>query len=133
MDRHLAQVLVVDDEPNILGLLVDALGGEGYQVLTAPDGEAALAAATAVPPSLVLTDLLLPGMNGAELCRRLKADPRTRAVPVFVMTALVPSLAADLLADCPHDGVFTKPFSLGRLFAAIAEFCPSPDRARGAW
>jgi DNA-binding response OmpR family regulator len=122
-EAHPARVLVVDDEPEILGLLMEALGNEGYLVATASDGEAALAAALAVPPALVLTDLLLPGIDGADLCRRLKADPRTRAVPVLIMTALASSLAAEALVDCPHDGAFAKPFSLIDLFATIAALC----------
>ena len=132
VEERLARVLVVDDEPKILGLLVDALGGQGYRVATAPDGETALAAATAAPPSLVLTDLLLPGLDGASLCRQLKADPRTRAVPVLIMSAMASSLVAEALADCPHDGVFGKPFSLVHLFTAIAAFCPRPGRVIGA-
>ena len=117
-------VLVVEDAAEIRDLMVQVLEGEGYRVATAADGAAGLAAALADPPALVLTDLVMPGLDGAELCRRLRADQRTRAVPVLVMTALAPQLAAASLAGCPHDGLLAKPFDLDRLFAAVAALCP---------
>ena len=119
-------VLVVEDDIGILYLVAEALGGEGYRVATAPDGAAGLAAALADPPALVLTDLLMPGLDGAALCRRLRADPRTRAVPLLVMTALAPPRAAQELADCPHDGLLAKPFELDHLYDAVAAQCPLP-------
>ncbi|MGA8892097.1 MAG: response regulator [Anaeromyxobacteraceae bacterium] len=82
------RVLVVDDEPEIRNLLEKALGARGFAVETAPDGEEALARVAARPPSLVLLDAMLPRIHGFEVARRLRADPRTRDVPVIMMTAV---------------------------------------------
>ena len=85
-------VLVVDDDPSVRELLRVLLQGHilgsRYRVHTVADGRAALAAAQAEPPALVLTDLGLPEMHGLELCQRLKADPRTADIPVVAISGL---------------------------------------------
>jgi DNA-binding response OmpR family regulator len=83
-----ADVLVVDDSPALVTLLGGVLRGAGYQVRAATDGGRALALAAAQPPELVLLDLRMPGMDGYEVCRRLKEAPGTAAVPVIVISAL---------------------------------------------
>ena len=118
------RVLAVDDDAGSLGFMAEALGGEGYRVVTASDGAAGLAAATAAPPALVMTDLAMPGMDGGVLCQRLRADPRTARVPLLVLTALPASAAEEALEGCPHDRLLAKPFDLDSLFAAVAALCP---------
>ena len=83
-----ADVLVVDDSPTLITLLGGVLRGAGYDVRAATEGTRALALATSQPPELVLLDLRMPGMDGFEVCRRLKADARTSDVPVIVISAL---------------------------------------------
>jgi len=83
-----ADVLVVDDSPTLVTLLGGVLRGAGYQVRAATDGTRGLALAAAQPPELVLLDLRMPGLDGFEVCRRLKSDTRTAAVPVIVISAL---------------------------------------------
>ncbi len=82
------EVLIVDDNPNNLELLGDVLRGAGYRVRGAADGPQALKIAQARAPDLVLLDLQMPGMDGYEACRRMKADPATRDIPVIVISAL---------------------------------------------
>jgi len=82
------RVLVVDDIPANVKLLEARLGAEYFDVVTALSGEAALAACAGTPPDIVLLDVMMPGMDGFEVCRRLKADPRTVHVPVIMVTAL---------------------------------------------
>ncbi len=82
------RVLVVDDIPANVKLLEARLGAEYFDVVTALSGEAALAACAETPPDIVLLDVMMPGMDGFEVCRRLKADPRTVHVPVVMVTAL---------------------------------------------
>jgi CheY-like chemotaxis protein len=82
-----APILVVDDNPANQKLLRVLLAGEGYDVRVVADAEEALVALAETCPALVLTDLGLPGMDGLELARRIKADPRTRALPVVAVTA----------------------------------------------
>lgn len=82
------RVLVVDDEPANRELLRDVLRVYGYEVREAEDGLAALAAAAADPPDVVLLDVMMPRLNGYEVCRQLKAAPATAAVPVLLLTSL---------------------------------------------
>lgn len=82
------RVLVVDDIPANVKLLEARLGAEYFDVVTALSGAEALAACASSPPDIVLLDVMMPGMDGFEVCRRLKADPRTVHVPVVMVTAL---------------------------------------------
>ncbi len=84
----LGEVLIVEDTPASLQLLSDLLTQVGYSVRQAQDGEMALFSAKERPPELVLLDIRMPGINGYEVCRLLKADPRTRDVPVIFLSAL---------------------------------------------
>lgn len=118
-------VLVVDDDPAIRAVVADLLSEEGYRVAVAADGAAGLAVALGDPPALVLTDLAMPGLGGEEVCRRLRADPRTRHVPLIVISALPAHTARARLDGCPHDGYLAKPFDLSDLLATV-------DRALGA-
>ncbi len=81
-------ILIVDDTPANLGVLVETLGAAGYRLMVAEDGEEALAQTARTVPDLVLLDVMMPGIDGFETCRRLKADARTRDIPVLFMTAL---------------------------------------------
>jgi two-component system, sensor histidine kinase and response regulator len=81
-------ILIVDDTPANLGVLVETLGEAGYQLMVAEDGEEALAQTEQTQPDLILLDVMMPGIDGFETCRRLKARSQTRDVPVLFMTAL---------------------------------------------
>lgn len=83
-----AEILVVEDTPASLDLLAELLGQAGYNVRPAQDGRMALRSARAQPPDLILLDVRMPGMDGHEICRRLKADPATRDIPVIFLSAL---------------------------------------------
>jgi len=80
-------VLIVDDSPTTLDLMSAMLRAEGLAVRTADSGQLALAAIAAHPPALVLLDIRMPGIDGFEVCRRLKADPKTRNIPVIFISA----------------------------------------------
>ncbi|TIC87148.1 response regulator [Crenobacter intestini] len=90
-ERGEGVVLIVDDQPDNLSLLHDALDGAGYTVLVATGGPAALERAARARPDVILLDALMPGMDGFEVARRLKADPALRPIPIVFMTALVES------------------------------------------
>ena len=81
-------ILVVDDAAESLKLLQGVLGDAGYRVRLATDGEMALLSAQMHPPALVLLDIKMPGMDGFEVCRRLKADERTRSIPILFLSGL---------------------------------------------
>ena len=112
------RVLIVEDEAGIAEVLADLLGDEGYETAVSVDG-AALAAVVDAPPALILLDVMMPGMDGPEVCRRLKADPRTARVPVVFLTALPPETLATRLGDCPYDDVLSKPFTLDGVLAVV--------------
>ncbi|MFL6657609.1 MAG: sensor histidine kinase [Massilia sp.] len=84
---HLGEVLIVEDTPASLKLLSDLLAGAGYAVRQAPDGELALWSAQSRPPELILLDVRMPGIDGFEVCRRLKASPELSAIPVIFLSA----------------------------------------------
>ncbi|MCM0021997.1 MAG: response regulator, partial [Tagaea sp.] len=114
-----ARVLVVDDVLPNVKLLEARLTAEYFDVIAAHSGPEALAKATADPPDIVLLDVMMPGMDGFEVCRRLKADPRTRHVPVVMVTAL--SAAEDRVRglECGADDFLTKPVRDLALYARI--------------
>jgi signal transduction histidine kinase len=87
-ERHSATILIADDTPANLGVIVEGLEGHGYRIVVATRGEEALRRANYVRPDLVLLDVMLPDLNGFEICRRLKAQPSTRDIPVIFMTSL---------------------------------------------
>jgi len=112
-------ILVVDDEADLADLIKYNLEKEGFRVVTAPDGEKALERIRSAPPSLVVLDLLLPKLDGLAVCREMRRDPRTRAVPVLMLTAR--SEEMDKLAgfEAGADDYLTKPFSPRELVARV--------------
>src|SRR5438105_3457758 len=82
-----AKILIVDDTPANLDLLAEVLEPHGCTVLAAPGGDVALRIATKAEPELILLDVLMPDPDGYETCRRLKADPATRNIPVLFISA----------------------------------------------
>jgi two-component system phosphate regulon response regulator PhoB len=112
-------ILVIEDEPDILELVRYNLAKEGFAVSGAETGEEGLAEARARPPDLVLLDLMLPGMDGLEVCRALRADPLTRAIPVVILTAR--GEETDIVAglELGADDYVVKPFSPRVLAARV--------------
>ena len=112
-------VLVVDDERDILELVKYNLDKEGYQVTAVATGEDALLAARSKLPDVVILDLMLPGVDGLEVCRRLKAEPTTRGIPIVMLTAKGDE--ADVVAGLELGAAdyITKPFSPRVLTARI--------------
>ncbi len=115
MDRR--RVLVVDDDPNVLRVMKRGLVYAGYQVDEADSGESALVSARDRPPDLVVLDVMLPGLDGLEVCRRLRAD--SSQLPILLLTARdrVPDLVAGL--DAGADDYLVKPFAFDELLARV--------------
>lgn len=112
-----ACILVVDDEEDIRELVQLNLDREGYRVLTCETGEQALAVARAQTPDLIVLDLMLPGIDGLEVCKRLKADSNLQEIPVVMLTAK--GEESDIVAglELGADDYITKPFS-GKVLVA---------------
>jgi DNA-binding response OmpR family regulator len=83
-----AKILTVDDEPSITKLVSATLMARGYEVITASSGPEAIAAATAQKPALIILDIMMPGMDGKEVHRRLAADPTTAKIPILFLSAV---------------------------------------------
>ncbi len=116
-----ARVLVVDDNATNLKLIAYLVRTHGYDVHTATDAEAALAEIAAHRPRLVLMDLQLPGIDGLELTRRLKADPATRDIVIIAVTAYAMKGDQDRAREAGCDDYVTKPIDTRALPALIAQ------------
>ncbi len=113
------RVLIVEDEPDIRELLVFHLKREGYLVSTSRSGVEALRVIRSSPPDLVLLDIMLPELDGLEVCRRLRQDPATAAIPVVMLTARGDEVDRVLGLELGADDYIVKPFSPKELVARI--------------
>ncbi len=125
-------VLVVDDNPDTLGFLTETLEAGGAMVLVATGGEPALAIVERITPDVVLMDAVMPGMDGFEACRRLKANPATADVPIIFMTGLTET--EHIVEGLAAGGVdyVTKPIVLEELTARIRVHLANARRERSA-
>src|SRR5262245_23687200 len=106
-----SRVLIVEDEPDIRDLLAFHLEREGYQVSKCRSGADAVRQARASPPDLMLLDLMLPEMDGLEVCRRLRGDPATASLPIVMLTAKGDEVDRILGLELGADDYVVKPFS----------------------
>jgi two-component system, OmpR family, phosphate regulon response regulator PhoB len=113
------EVLVVEDEADIRNLVVLHLTREGYRCRTAGNGPDALREARSQPPDLIVLDLMLPEMDGLEVCRRLRADPSTAALPVIMLTAKADEVDRVVGLELGADDYMVKPFSPKELVARV--------------
>src|SRR6266704_796924 len=105
------KILVVDDEPEAVELLEFNLRQAGYEVVAAADGAEALKKARAVLPGLIVLDLMLPEVDGLEVCKMLRRDPATAAIPIIMLTAKAAEIDRVLGLELGADDYLTKPFS----------------------
>ncbi|MEL6605149.1 MAG: response regulator [Cyanobacteria bacterium J06614_10] len=112
-------VLVVDDNPTNLGLLCDVLDSHNYRVAVAQSGEAALESVEQVFPDLILLDVMMPGIDGFEACKRLKANPKTKEIPVLFMTALSDTVNKVQGLSLGAVDYIPKPFDQAEVIARI--------------
>ena len=114
-------ILIVEDEPDIAESLRYNLEREGWKVRWAETGEAGLTAAldTRNPPALILLDLMLPGLSGADLCRRLRREPATRRTPIIMLTAKASESERVAGLEIGADDYVTKPFSTREVVARV--------------
>jgi DNA-binding response OmpR family regulator len=129
MSAPASTILVVDDTPQNIRLLEAVLTPRGYRVVAAGSGAEALAAIAAAPPDLVLLDVVMPGMDGYEVCRRLREDPATRLLPVVMITASGDQEKVDAI-EAGADDFVAKPFNpaelLARIETALRRAAPTP-------
>jgi len=115
------KILVVDDEVYILHILDFSLGAEGFEVISADNGELAVEKARQEKPTLIVLDIMMPVLDGYETCRRLKQDPLTKDIPVVLLTAKGRDVDKRLGFEVGAADYIVKPFSPSRLIERIQE------------
>jgi DNA-binding response OmpR family regulator len=115
----MSRILIVEDDSDIAALIAHYLEKAGYTPDILPDGGRALAVAKETPPDLVILDLMLPGLNGLEVCRALRLDNRTAALPILMVTARGEESERILGLDSGADDYVVKPFSPNELMARV--------------
>ena len=118
-------VLIVDDNEQNLKLARDVLRGAGFRTLEASSGAEGITLATEHLPDVILLDLRLPDMDGAEVARELRDGARTARIPVVALSALRLEDAGDWLADAGFAGRLEKPIDVGEFPAQVRRYCPS--------
>jgi two-component system phosphate regulon response regulator PhoB len=113
------KILVVDDEPDALELIEVNLKGAGFDVLTAADGRLALEKARATLPALILLDVMLPELDGLEVCKSLRRDPQTATIPIIMLTARAAEIDRVIGLELGADDYITKPFSPRELILRV--------------
>ena len=109
--RVMPKILIVDDEPDVVELVAFNLKAAGFEVVSAADGAEALRKARLTAPDLILLDLMLPEVNGLEVCKLLRRDPATAPIPIIMLTAKASEIDRILGLELGADDYITKPFS----------------------
>ena len=120
-------ILVVDDEKNIVQLARLYLSKEGFQVEAAYNGAQALEKAKSLRPDLIVLDIMMPMMNGYDVCRQIKANPATEHIPVLCVTSAQSPEVREHAQAAGAQGLLIKPFATRELVAQINRFLPSPQ------
>ena len=121
MEEKKIRILLVDDEPDLVQMVSVRLKAAGYEVSTAYDGQEALEKVRQAQPDLMILDLMLPKLDGYKVCRLLKFDERTRALPILIFTARAQVEDVTLATECGADAYLTKPFEAKMLLAKMQE------------
>jgi DNA-binding response OmpR family regulator len=116
---HTPRVLIADDDPKGAELLEAYLSGSGYELRVAGDGEQTLQEIASWKPDVVLLDVMMPRISGFEVCKRLRADPATRAIGVLMVTALDQPSDIDKAVDAGTDDFLTKPINKSELLLRL--------------
>jgi len=119
-----ARILVVDDSPMVLSMIADMLAEGGHEVLTAMNGEDAVRSAIQEQPNLVLLDVILPKINGYQVCRQIKSTPETEHIPVVMVTRKAKDSDRYWGMEQGADGYITKPFDANELLSVVGRFVP---------
>ncbi|HTM58680.1 MAG TPA: response regulator [Candidatus Udaeobacter sp.] len=113
------RILIIDDEADLVSVLRFGLEVEGFEVISAGDGEEGLRMAQTQQPTLMLLDLMLPKLDGYKVCRTLKFDERYRAIPIFILSARSGEADRKLALEMGADAFVTKPYDMKDLVAKI--------------
>lgn len=129
-NRPLLKVLVIDDEESIIDFIKLGLHYEGFQVEAAADGEQGIVAAQRINPDVIILDVMMPGVDGLEVCRRLRANPTTSDIPILMLTAKDEVSDRILGLQTGADDYITKPFDFYELLERIRAILRRQNRSR---
>lgn len=119
-------VLLAEDEPNIVVSITFLLERAGFEVIVATDGRQALESALEIQPDVLVLDLMLPELDGYEVIRNLRADPKGKKMPVLMLTAKGQRIDRETALECGADLFMTKPFANAEITAAVTELAGNP-------
>lgn len=112
-------ILLAEDEPSVIELMNIFLSRRGYEIFNVEDGAEVLNQARAVKPDIIILDIMLPKLNGFEVCSRIKSDPALKHIPVMILSALVQKSEIEMGIRMGADLYMTKPFQNSELLANI--------------
>jgi two-component system, cell cycle response regulator DivK len=124
------RILVIENQEDNRQILRDLLTNADFEIIEAEDGETGLTAAATHRPDLILMDIQLPGIDGYEVTRRLKADTLLRAIPIIAVTSYALAGEVDKARAAGCDAYIPKPYSRRQLLAKVREYLPQPAPTR---
>ena len=116
------KILLVDDEQDLVDTVKLKLEFEGYEVMACYEGQDCLDKVGKIKPDIILLDVMMPRLNGYEVCRKLKEDPQTQHIPVIMLTAKVQKLDQELGAKSGANAYITKPFEFEDLLETLKKY-----------
>ncbi len=122
------KILVIEDDPNALRLVEYKLGQEGYQVITAADGLEGLKKAREEHPDLIILDIMLPGLDGYEVCQRLRQEPKTIKLPILMLSAKARGIDKATGLKVGADDYLTKPADPAMVVAKVKTLLASTEQ-----
>lgn len=121
----MAKILLVDDDPYMMDILTAILTSEGYEIEPAGDGEEALQKIADVKPDVIVTDVMLPKLDGWKLCKKVKENPETKMIPILIMTAKGEQMSELMSYESGADAYISKPFQNKDLVNSIKQLLGS--------
>lgn len=119
------KILIVDDEPAMISMLSEFLGGAGFEISTASDGQMALEKVNLAPPDLLLMDIMLPKVDGWLVCQKLKADEKFKKIPIVLISGMLASDSSTDPSIEKCDYLIAKPFQMENLLKKVQELTGS--------
>lgn len=119
------KILIVDDEPELVKATVIRFKAVGYDILSAPDGQEGVDMTKKHKPDLILLDIIMPKMDGYEVCKKLKADPETKEIPIIIFTASQQRELEKKCVEAGAEGIIMKPFETSELLEMANKFLKS--------
>lgn len=119
-------ILVIDDDPHMNLILSRIFRRYGFEVQVALDGRSGIKQALAQMPDLILLDIVMPGMDGVEVARRLRQEPRSASIPIVFLTAFSPAVGRHEVKAVGADGFVSKPFAVDELVETVQAFTGPP-------